>query len=180
MRRRSGFVEGPKRVATEGRHVPYPARLFFLCATRVLRSGHSPLAFAGLLTVVLAAMLILTPSVHCRVSAASPPASMTPAAPDVADVLARAKALKAVGRLSDALQVVADAMQLPGASKMLTSPDLHWVQAWLLVALSEKTGSHRYLVDASDEFRSVITLAGAHTDLGRQAQRALDRIARRE
>ena len=101
-------------------------------------------------------------------------------APDVAEVLARAKALKDLGRLREALEVVADAMQLPGATQMLTSPDLHWVQAWLLVSLSGQTGSHTYLVDATDEFRSVITLAGAHTDLGREAQRALDRIARRE
>jgi hypothetical protein len=162
-------------VATEGRQVPYPARLF-------LGGEYAPLAVPGVLTLVLAAVLVLTPAAEGRPTVAPAPVSTTPLAPgpEVADVLARAKALKDIGRLDDALQVVEDAMQLPNASAMLTSPDLHWMQAWLLVSLSGKTGRQGLLVDASDEFRSVIMLAGAHTDLGREAQRALDRIARRE
>ncbi len=156
-------------------------RLCEKAAGPLLRGEYTTLVFAGLLTVGLAALLILTPSAQGRLPAASSPPSATPSSPspDVADILARAQALKDLHRTNEALQVVEDAMQLPDAPEVLTSPDLHWVQAWLLISLGESTGRHTYIVDAAAEFRSVVLLAGAHTDLGREAQHALDRISKR-
>lgn len=158
---------------------------------RLFRRRYALLVLAGALTVVLVALLVLVPPAHGRnavPAGSAPPAAAElasaapaqPGAPAVADIVARAMALKSSGQIAEALQVIEDAMQLPEAPHILTDPELHWLQGWLLISLSETTGRHMYVLDAEDEFKAVVLLAGSESDLGREAQRAVDRISKRE